>query len=45
MDSIHSVDYYIDIGNSAIYNTPVHFTKKYPNLEHYQKIIDDQNNF
>ena len=45
MDSIHSADYYIDIGNSTIYNTPVAFSSKYLQLEHYQKIIDDQHNF
>lgn len=39
---MHSLDYYIDIGNSAIFHTPVSFTHKYPQVEHYQQIIDDQ---
>ena len=35
----------MDIANSTIYNTPISFTQKYADIEHYNKIIDDQEKF
>jgi hypothetical protein len=39
---VDSLEYLIDIGNSAIFNTPIKFTSRYIGLEHYQKVLDDQ---
>jgi hypothetical protein len=45
MHALDSVEYFIDVGNSAVFGTPVSFTRKYQGLEHYQKVIDDQRGF
>ena len=42
---MHSLQYFMDIGNATVYNTPISFSQKYEGLEHYQQILDDQTKF
>lgn len=42
MEAHNCLQYFIDIGNSTVFGTPIKFTEKYSGVDHYQNILDDQ---